>query len=365
MDIFFELLQASIGTRRSLSRRPTADEWHRLMDTSVQHGLTALTFGYVRNLPKADAPDADVAVRWFAAATNAERVMGRMRAVATDFAGRLWQRRVAAVMLKGQAFAQYYANPLHREFGDIDCFLRGPREAADSAMAEMGCPLCPGAYKHTRLSYRGIPVENHIFFTSFGNTRRGLRTERHLATLFAGPCTPIGDTDMLAPSADFTALFMPRHAQSHFTEEGIRMRYVLDWAMFLRAEQDRVDWPRVLSMMDDAHLSRFVGVLTALAVRCLGISVSHDGLRALALSADSRLTDLVLADTMGPQPAVSTPGLWHKTRRIARRFVRMWRFRSLACEPYARMVWNAFAFSSYLHRSLPPIHSDLASTPAR
>ncbi len=29
------------------------------------------------------------------------------------------------------------------------------------------------------------------------------------------------------------------------------------------------------------------------------------------------------------------------------------------------MVWNAFAFSSYLHRSLPPIHSDLASTPAR
>ena len=42
MDIFFELLQASIGTRRSLSRRPTADEWRRLMDTSVQHGLTAL-----------------------------------------------------------------------------------------------------------------------------------------------------------------------------------------------------------------------------------------------------------------------------------------------------------------------------------
>ena len=56
MDIFFELLQASIGTRRSLSRRPTADEWHRLMDTSVQHGLTALTFGYVRNLPTRRTP---------------------------------------------------------------------------------------------------------------------------------------------------------------------------------------------------------------------------------------------------------------------------------------------------------------------
>ena len=87
----------------------------------------------------------------------------------------------------------------------------------------------------------------------------------------------------------------------------------------------------------------------------LRIEVLNKGLLALASNAEQKMVEAVLADIMGEQPAIYVKGLWHKTKRILRRFWRMWKFRLLASESYPRMVWNAFAFSSYISK-LPKIH---------
>lgn len=135
-------------------------------------------------------------------------------------------------------------------------------------------------------------------------------------------------------------------------DEGIRMRHVLDWALFLKANHQEVDWLRILPMLETTHTAQFAGVMTAIAVRYLRIEVLNKGLLALASNAEQKMVDAVLADIMGEQPAIYVKGLWHKTKRILRRFRRMWKFRSLASETYPRMVWNAFAFSSYLNRKV-------------
>lgn len=133
------------------------------------------------------------------------------------------------------------------------------------------------------------------------------------------------------------------------------MRHVLDWALLLKQVQDGIDWPRLLEMLERTRTARFAGVMTAIAVRHLGIDVHDRRLAALAEQADDRMVDAVLADIMGEQPAIYVRGLWHKTKRILRRFRRMWRFRTLAGETYPRMVWNAFAFSSYVKREAPSL----------
>ena len=84
----------------------------------------------------------------------------------------------------------------------------------------------------------------------------------------------------------------------------------------------------------------------------LRIEVLNKGLLTLASNAEQKMVDDVLADIMGEQPAIYVGGLWHKVKRILRRFHRMWKFRSLASESYPRMVWNAFAFSSYVKREV-------------
>ena len=128
------------------------------------------------------------------------------------------------------------------------------------------------------------------------------------------------------------------------------MRHVLDWALFLRAEQTKLDWSRLLPMLETTRTMPFAAVMTAIAVQYLHIEIHNAGLRAWTESVDRRMVEAVLADIMGEQPAIYVDGLWHKTKRILRRFWRMWKFRSLASESYPRMVWNAFAFSSYVSK---------------
>ena len=133
------------------------------------------------------------------------------------------------------------------------------------------------------------------------------------------------------------------------------MRHVLDWALFLKAKQEEVDWLRLLAMLETTHTAEFAGVMTAIAAQHLHINIQNKGLSALAESAEQGMVEAVVTDIMGEQPAIYVKGLWHKTKRILRRFRRMWKYRSLASETYPRMVWNAFVFSSYMSKQ-PKIH---------
>ena len=61
---------------------------------------------------------------------------------------------------------------------------------------------------------------------------------------------------------------------------------------------------------------------------------------------------MILADTFGGHPSMAGETFFMKCKRILRRFRRIYRFRDLADETPATLIWNAFAFSSYLHRKL-------------
>ena len=350
--LFFDLLRASIGGQTGLSRPFSSQEWEGVYQVCRQQGVTAVTFNFVKSLPKEEAPHRALTLEWFSAATGIERTLLQMQMVAEDFAKRMKEKQIPVVVLKGIAFAQYYPNPLHRECGDLDCYMMGKKEEGDLAAVELGGKVEEAGYKHSHLSYKGLTIENHRFFTGFDNTPTGIRTEQALSELMQEAHIYIGGSKLYCPSVNFNALFLLKHAQGHFMDEGIRMRHVLDWALFLKAKQQEVDWLRILPMLETTHTAQFAGLMTAIAIRHLHVDVHHEGLLALAEQAEPQMVDDVLADIMGEQPAIYVDGLWHKVKRILRRFRRMWKFRLLASESYPRMVWNAFAFSSYMKREV-------------
>lgn len=352
ISIFFHLLGAAIGTEPFSGRSITSDEWWALYKMCAVHGVKAVVFDFVRQLPKSEALDRALLMQWLSAATGVEQTMRRMQMAAEEFAEAMEKREIPVVVLKGLAFAQYYPNPLHRECGDLDCYMMGKKEEGDLAAVELGGKVEEAGYKHSHLIYNGLTIENHRFFTDFDNTPTGILTEQALGELMQEAHIYIGDSKLYCPSVNFNALFLLKHAQGHFIDEGIRMRHVLDWALFLKAKQQEMDWLRILPMLETTHTAQFAGLLTAIAIRHLHVDVHHEGLLALASNAEQKMVEAVLADIMGEQPAIYVDGLWHKTKRILRRFRRMWKFRSLASESYPRMVWNAFAFSSYMKRKV-------------
>lgn len=351
-ELFFSFLRASVNSQTNKKSVISVEEWRELYRACRQQGVTAVVFDFVKTLTKSDAPDMALLMAWLSAATGVEQSMRRMQMTAEEFAEAMKMRDIPVVVLKGLAFAQYYPNPLHRECGDLDCYMMGKKEEGDKITVELGGAMEEAGYKHSHLTYKGMTIENHHFFTDFDNTQTGKLTERLLGELIQEEHTYIGKSKLRCPSANFNALFLLKHAQGHFIDEGIRMRHVLDWALFLKGEQEKVDWTRVLPMLEKTHTELFAGVMTAIVLQNLRIDIHNKGLLALAESAGQRMVDAVLADIMGEQPAIYVDGLWHKAKRILRRFHRMWKFRSLASESYPRMVWNAFAFSSYVKRKV-------------
>ena len=346
---FFHFLSCIVNETNvdwSLFNLFTPRDWEHFYVLSQKQGVVAIVFDKIKEIPKEIAPPKPITLKWLSNALSIEHLMKKTEAVAVEFAGKLSERGIQTVVLKGLAYALYYPNPYHRESGDLDCYLRGKKDEGDKITVEIGGKMEEAGYKHSHLYYKGLTIENHNYLTSFDNTRLGIRTEQLLQKLISEGCRPIGDTQLQNPSADFNALFLIKHAQRHFIKEGICVRHLLDWAFFLKVESPNVNWNKVISMMKECRILEFAKVMTRLCIEKFGMKIDIE-----ELSIPMKISDAVLTDILGEQPDLFHENFTQKISRIMRRFYRMWKFRSLADESYCRLVWNTFAFSSYLKRN--------------
>ena len=219
-----------------------------------------------------------------------------------------------------------------------------------------------------------LTIENHKYFTSFNNTARGKGTEAALKQLiFAQAPARWDNSALLRPNATFNAFFLAKHALRHFIDEAICLRHIMDWALFLKAEAANVDWQLLRPHLEAGRVLLFAQPLTRISLRHLGLPASTPlpdwlsgvnagvysagcggGAKACGGSAErlARWEEMLLADTFGGHPSMAGETFFMKCKRILRRFRRIYRFRDLADETPATLIWNAFAFSSYLHRKL-------------
>ena len=324
----------------------TSDEWGQIYQLSKKQGVVAIIFDAIKAIPKELAPPKAITLKWLSNALSIEQQMKKKEAVAVEFAEKLSERSLQTVVLKGLSYASYYPNPYHSESGDLECYLMDKKDEGDKITVEIGGKMEEAGYKHSHLYYKGLTIENHNYLTSFDNTKLGRRTEQLLQEQISEGYRSIGNTKLQNPSADFNALFLIKHAQRHFIKEGIFVRHLLDWAFFLKAEAPNVKWDKVIPMMKECRIIEFAKVMTRLCIEQLGMTIDIE-----ELSSPMKISDAVLADILGEQPDLFHENFVQKIGRIMRRFYRMWKFRSLADESYCRLVWNSFAFNSYLKRN--------------
>lgn len=382
----------------SLFANMGAGEWDALHQLAKEQGVTALVFEKLESLPAEVAPPKQLMLQWFSHTLSIGKQMERKYLVAADFAERLAAANIPVVVLKGFAIAAYYPQPLHRECGDLDCYMLGKMAEGEAVAASFGAVVEEANYKHSHIKYKGLTIENHKYFTSFNNTARGKGTEAALKQLiFAQAPARWDNSALLRPNATFNALFLAKHALRHFIDEAICLRHIMDWALFLKAEAANVDWQLLRPHLEASRVLLFAQLLTHISLRHLGLPASTplpdwlSGVNAGVYSAGcgggaaasascagsgevaacgggsaaaagldcgdgaerlARWEEMLLADTFGGHPSMAGETFFMKCKRILRRFRRIYRFRDLADETPATLIWNAFAFSSYLHRKL-------------
>lgn len=324
--------------RLDIQKELSAAEWDQFYSLARRQGVTAVLFEKIQGLPKDVAPPRTVAMRWMAHSLSIEKQTKAIYKRCADFAQLMHEHGLRTMVLKGVAVSQYYPNPWHREFGDLDCYLYkkiadaivwdGCCEEGNKAAEQVGYAVNRGHYKHSHINFEGLEVENHQFSLSVNDGKATKALERTLRRLVEqqGGDVAIGNSNLYCPPADFNALFLTAHAMSHFLYESIKMRHVLDWALFLKAEQDNVDWDNFWIWCDRMHYTRFVQCMNYICVHQLGLRI--DAFAVEENGTVKRLAVRVLQDILEGDSLYTKgyKGLRFRIALAASYFKSMWKF---------------------------------------
>ena len=248
----------------------------------------------------------------------------------------IWhQNKIRVMVMKGQANGLLYPKPIHRSPGDIDCYLFENYALGNEIARNNGAVVDVGWYKHSQISYRDELFENHQYFVHTREGKRSKLLQRELVdALKVEKWDNFPDSCICLPPAQWNAMFLTYHACSHFITEGLRLKQLLDWAMFLQKEQNKVDWEKFYAFCDYHHLRRFADVITAICVEHLGIHIVNS-----AITIESPYADKILNSALYDDDYIYSAGecIWvsrfHLVKSI---FKHRWKYEEI----YNQSVWK-------------------------
>ncbi len=184
---------------------------------------------------------------------------------------------IEPILLKGHGVASYYHQPLLRECGDIDLYVRPDqyKRAFDILSDNIACieeKKFEESEKHSTIVTKGIPIELHQFadvlvpryndaFQSFSDAG------------IASDCGSVDVDDIIVhtPGPTFNVMYILEHIWSHFVAAGVGFRQICDWSLLLHANQSSIDRKSLFRMLDELDLVKPWKVFGLIAVRQLGL----------------------------------------------------------------------------------------------
>ena len=250
---------------------------------------------------------------------------------------------IRMMVFKGQANAALYPKPEHRAVGDIDCWLFGDAEKGDEIGKAHGADVLFDWYRHSKIVYKGETIENHRVMSHTRGSRKKQEMEEELRLMVQGEGLEVidGCGKALKPSPQFNACFLTYHGLHHFLSEGLRMKQIVDWAMFLKKEQDKVDWKAYWGFCERYKLVRFAGVMNYIASEYLGVETNTN------LTNDTNiivLSEKVLRSTLYDDDYLFNSGKsdwtvrWSLVKNMLTRD--RWKYRDVAQENVLKHLWQ-------------------------
>ena len=248
------------------------------------------------------------------------------------------QGGIRMLLVKGLAMGTYYPEPKHRCPGDIDCFLFDDYKKGNEMAKAWADKVDEEWYKHSQIFFAGQMIENHQYFV---HTREG-RSSKKLNQLMVDMLDvksfdKLPGTEVLLPPPMFNALFLTYHALSHFLEEGLKLKQLVDWAMFIRREAGKIDWAKFYTICEKYHLRRFVDVATDIAVNYMGVKMDNP-----LIVTKSPYADKVLYSTLYDKDYVFSSGQtgwanrWHIVKNL---FKYRWKYHDIYQHSVLRQLW--------------------------
>lgn len=185
----------------------------------------------------------------------------------------LTQNGIPYVILKGAASAYYYPESFLRGMGDVDFYVPSDRlEETVALLRANGFEEAVGNEElHAAWTWRGARFELH--YTLPGIPRgpmKGAVLDLFEDLIRESIPTKTDSATFMRPSPLHHGLILLLHTQQHLLCEGIGLRHICDWAVFVQAMGDGfTDLFR--KTLEDVGLWHFARVLSLVAVKAAGL----------------------------------------------------------------------------------------------
>ena len=354
-EIFLSLIRLGIGNNSSGywgGRKESGQiDWKALETLAVQHGLSAVLVDGVERLPEGQRPPKPVLLQWIGETLQSYEYRYELyRRSIAELAGFYNEHGIKMMLLKGLACGMNWPKPEHRPCGDIDIWLFGQQSEADEIIAkEKSIKVDKSEHHHTVFYWRDFMVENHYDFINVHHHKSNAEFERILKNLGQDDrySVELNGEKMYLPSPDLHALFLLKHLMMHFAAEGITLRQLVDWGLFVNAHGKDVDWKMVLDVLERFGMKDMFNILNAICVEDIGF----DAKIFPQVQFTPVLKDKVLNEILSPEFSNQTPhGL---LKRIPFK-LRRWKGNAWKHELcYKESLWSAFWTGIWNHLLKP------------
>lgn len=185
----------------------------------------------------------------------------------------LEKNNISYVFLKGTISASYYPEPAMRFMGDVD-FLIHKEDLAKTELLlkENGLKRCPGINANHICYEKGQVYELHWNVSGVPEGEKGEAVRRYLADMIE--CAELVRTEegsYKAANKFHHGLVMLVHMANHMISEGIGLRHLCDWAVFVEQMSDREFCELYKNALLEIGLWRYAQLITQLSVKYLGV----------------------------------------------------------------------------------------------
>ena len=333
INAFVSLVRLGIG--HYSDRLPETINWSAIQEIAVEQGLTAIVLDGIETAKSNNASlsiNQELLLEWIGEVMqNYEARYQQYKTAIAELASFYNSHGYKMMILKGYACSLDWPKPEHRPCGDIDIWQFGDYKKADELVKkENGITIEEDQHHHTIFNWGDFTVENHYDFINVHSHLSSKAIEKILKEL--GSEANLNDSldnvgkriqyvivngeKVYLPSPNLHALFLLRHAASHFAAEGISLRNVLDWAFFMEKHSNEVDWKWFLPIVDKYHMRDFFNCIIAICVEDLGFSASiFPSVQFLPELKEKVLNDIVNPEFQHEPPAQMLTRLVFKYRR--------------------------------------------------
>lgn len=240
-NLFFQVLQCSIGNRHGLDTEISEKQWEDIYKLSMKHAVVGIVGDVVTNLPQQYEVPLKIKL---GLAIGSEVIVKRNKRTNLHMADlkRIFNGTGMQVcVLKGQGLATLYPNPDKRQSGDIDLWVNGRTDDILSFLKRGKWKLSRLYSHHIGVFFFNdkIDVEVHFFPSWFNNPFKNKKLKKYFAEEAPSQFNNENESlDIAVTNSSFNCFYILLHIFRHFFDEGVGFRQLCDYYYVLVNSSD-------------------------------------------------------------------------------------------------------------------------------